>query len=73
MQGEQVRELQSHSCYIIILTTAQRYIVRDFQYSSDQIDKEREELQMADTAEKELWVSFPTERDQPRQVRSDQP
>jgi hypothetical protein len=34
-----------------------RYIVRDFRYSADQIDKEREELQSADTAEKELWVS----------------
>jgi hypothetical protein len=38
---------------------SQRYIVRDFQYSSDQIEQEREELQTADTAEKELWVSPP--------------
>jgi len=35
-----------------------KYIVRDFQYSSDQIEKEREELQTADTAEKELWVEL---------------
>ena len=34
-----------------------RYILRDFQFSADQIEKEREELQTADTAEKELWVS----------------
>jgi len=35
-----------------------KYIVRDFQYSSDQIEKEREELQTADTAEKELWTEL---------------
>jgi len=35
-----------------------KYIVRDFLYSSDQIDKEREELQTADTAEKELWTEL---------------
>jgi hypothetical protein len=33
-----------------------RYIIRDFQYSADQIEWEREELHTADTAEKELWV-----------------
>ena len=44
------------------LTTLLRYIVRDFQYSSEQIEKEREELHTADTAEKELWVSFPAQR-----------
>jgi len=32
--------------------------VRDFRYSSDQIDKEREELRTADTAEKELWTEL---------------
>ncbi|KAF8499175.1 hypothetical protein F5888DRAFT_151309 [Russula emetica] len=35
-----------------------KYVVRDFQYSSDQIDKEREEMQTADTAEKELWTEL---------------
>ncbi|KAI0005481.1 ATPase V1 complex subunit C [Russula compacta] len=35
-----------------------KYIVRDFQYSADQIEKEREELQTADTAEKELWTEL---------------
>ncbi|KAI0286790.1 ATPase V1 complex subunit C [Russula aff. rugulosa BPL654] len=35
-----------------------KYVVRDFRYSSDQIDKEREELQTADTAEKELWTEL---------------
>jgi len=35
-----------------------KYIMRDFQYSADRIEKEREELQMADTAEKELWTEL---------------
>jgi len=35
-----------------------KYIVRDYQYSSDQVEKEREELKTADTAERELWNSF---------------
>ncbi len=47
---------------LAFLTTLLRYVLRDFHYSSDQIDKEREELQTADTAEKELWVSFPSQR-----------
>jgi hypothetical protein len=38
-----------------------RYIIRDFQYSADQIEKEQEELQTANTAEKELWVSSPAQ------------
>lgn len=61
MQGKQVREnLPSlFILYLAFLTTSLRYVVRDFQYSSDQVDKEREELQTADTAEKELWVSLP--------------
>ncbi len=45
---------------LAFLTTLLRYVVRDFQYSSDQIEREREELQTADTAEKELWVSPPS-------------
>ncbi|KAI9460255.1 hypothetical protein BJY52DRAFT_290218 [Lactarius psammicola] len=35
-----------------------KYILRDFQFSADQIEKEREELQTADTAEKELWTEL---------------
>jgi len=35
-----------------------KYVLRDFQYSADQIEKEREELQTADTAEKELWTEL---------------
>jgi len=35
-----------------------KYIIRDYQYSSDQIEKEREELKTADTAEKELWTEL---------------
>ena len=34
-----------------------RYIVRDFTYSEDLIEKQREEMSAADTTEKELWVS----------------
>ena len=34
-----------------------RFIVRDFVYSEDLIEKQREELSAADTTEKELWVS----------------
>jgi hypothetical protein len=47
------------SLFVLLTVPSERYIMRDFQYSADQIEKEREELQMADTAEKELWVSFP--------------
>ena len=35
-----------------------RYLVRDFQFSEDLVAREREELDMADTTEKELWVRF---------------
>jgi V-type H+-transporting ATPase subunit C len=60
VQREQVREIyrRIHSVLTPSLRVL-RYIVRDFQYSTDQIEKEREELQTADTAEKELWVSSP--------------
>ena len=34
-----------------------RYIVRDFVYSEDILQKQREELATADTTERELWVS----------------
>ena len=33
-----------------------RFIVRDFVYSQDLIEKQKEELAAADTTEKELWV-----------------
>ena len=33
-----------------------RFIVRDFVFSEDQIEKQKEELAAADTTEKELWV-----------------
>jgi hypothetical protein len=58
VQGEQVRSLQSEKCpcVLIIASFHRRYILRDFQFSADQIEKELEELQTADTAEKELWV-----------------
>lgn len=52
-----MRDLPSHS-YSSVLTHVLRYIIRDFHYSADQIEKEQEEMQVAHTAEKELWVSF---------------
>lgn len=33
-----------------------RYIVRDFVWSDEVLDKQREELELADSTEKELWV-----------------
>ena len=59
MQGEQV-------CVVVIFVTGKvadaaclsRFIVRDFVYSEDLIEKQREELAAADTTEKELWVSL---------------
>ncbi|KAH9996568.1 ATPase V1 complex subunit C [Russula vinacea] len=35
-----------------------KYIIRDFHYSADQIEKEQEEMQVAHTAEKELWTEL---------------
>lgn len=36
--------------------TPARFIVRDFVYSEEQIAKQEEELEIADSTEKELWV-----------------
>jgi len=36
----------------------QKFIVRDFVYSEDEIAKQRQELEMADTTEKELWTEL---------------
>ena len=38
------------------LLTSPRFIVREFTFSEDAIERQREELQAADTTEKELWV-----------------
>ncbi|KZT06386.1 uncharacterized protein LAESUDRAFT_653691, partial [Laetiporus sulphureus 93-53] len=35
-----------------------KYIVRDFTFSEDLLEKQREELEVADTAEKELWTEL---------------
>lgn len=35
-----------------------KFIVRDFVFSEESIDTEREELEAADVTEKELWVLF---------------
>ncbi|KDQ63870.1 hypothetical protein JAAARDRAFT_54060 [Jaapia argillacea MUCL 33604] len=35
-----------------------KYIVRDFVYSEDALDKQRDDLDMADTTEKELWTEL---------------
>ena len=37
-------------------TSPTRFIVRDFVYSEEQIAKQEEDLEIADTTEKELWV-----------------
>jgi len=34
-----------------------RFILRDFVYSDEEIAKQKQELEMADTTEKELWVN----------------
>ncbi|KAH9835754.1 ATPase V1 complex subunit C [Rhodofomes roseus] len=35
-----------------------KYIVRDFIYSDEALDKQREELELADSTEKELWTEL---------------
>jgi V-type H+-transporting ATPase subunit C len=35
-----------------------KFIVRDFVYSEDQLNKQREELETADVTEKELWTEL---------------
>ena len=35
-----------------------KYTVRDFVYSEDEVEKQRSELENADMTEKELWVSL---------------
>ncbi|KAI0690687.1 ATPase V1 complex subunit C [Cytidiella melzeri] len=35
-----------------------KFIVRDFEFSEDQIQKQKEELEAADTTEKELWTEL---------------
>lgn len=42
------------------LTSFHRFMVRDFNFSEDLLSKEREELDTADTTEKELWVWIST-------------
>jgi V-type H+-transporting ATPase subunit C len=42
----------------VYLTNPKRFVVRDFVYSEEQIAKQREEFDMADTTEKELWVCY---------------
>jgi hypothetical protein len=39
-----------------ILNPVSRFLVRDFVFSEDELIKQREELEMAKTTEKELWV-----------------
>ena len=55
MSRKQVRQLSYDSIsatdYNII-----RFIVRDFEFSEDLIEKQKEEIVAADSTEKELWV-----------------
>jgi len=39
-----------------LLLLLDRFIVRDFVYSEDEISRQKQELEMAGTTEKELWV-----------------
>jgi hypothetical protein len=55
MSREQVRT-DYHYHLFLSDCVSDRFIVRDFVYSEDEIAKQREELEMADTTEKELWV-----------------
>ena len=50
-----------HSECFIDLTMSIRFIVRDFVYSDDLQFRQQEELDIADTTEKELWVCDLTE------------
>ena len=54
MQREQVRTTARP--FFLPLICVSRFIVRDFVYSEEEIVKQRQELQMAATTEKELWV-----------------
>ncbi len=53
MPREQVRSFLSWSFRCLIYP---RFLVRDFVYSEEEIEKQREELETADVTEKELWV-----------------
>ena len=55
MSREQVRTDYQYHLFLSDCV-CDRFIVRDFVYSEDEIAKQREELEMADTTEKELWV-----------------
>jgi hypothetical protein len=57
MPGEQV--CQGCLDYNLILNPySLRYIIREYDFNEEEIEKQREELQMADLSEKELWVSI---------------
>lgn len=43
-----------------------RFIVRDFVYSEDLVEHQKEELATADTTEKELWVRLDIRVNQPQ-------
>lgn len=54
MPGEQVRTPQSRIALHLI--SPGRFIVREFDFSEEQIEQQKEQLVAADTTEKELWV-----------------
>jgi hypothetical protein len=40
----------------IFRSISARFIIREFDFNEEEIEKQREELQIADLSEKELWV-----------------
>lgn len=59
---QKCRENRSEYTIVVTCTVSDyvslRFIVRDFVYSEEQIAKQRDELTVTDTTEKELWVRF---------------
>ncbi|KAJ7102165.1 ATPase V1 complex subunit C [Mycena belliarum] len=47
---------QNHPCYL--LTDCHRFIVRDFVFSEEEFAKQHQELETADSTEKELWTEL---------------
>jgi hypothetical protein len=42
--------------FTFVYENGRRFIVREFEFSEEQVEKQKEELAAADTTEKELWV-----------------
>ena len=64
IHDEFVQKCRENKCVHTSLTAlpsdVTRFIVRDFVYSDEEIERARQELDTADMTEKELWVRFGT-------------